>query len=292
MTAIRELTDERPHDMPPGGWRLGVIGDPVAHSRSPAMQNATLAALGIDGTYEAWQTEAAGLAARVASLRAPDVLGANVTVPHKQAVVALLDAMTPLAARVGAVNTIVRRGGELIGDNTDVYGFTTALAAVTGDLTGRTAIILGAGGASRAVIIGLEQLGLGRIVVANRNVWRARDLIAELGTTSATATGLDDTTLIETLSTAAVVVNATALGWHTGETPIPPTLLDALPDDTHVTDLTYRDTDLLRAARARGLSASDGLEMLILQGARALQRWSGLEPPVAVMRHAALAARN
>lgn len=256
------------------------------------MQNAALRQLGITGLYDRWQTDAADVAERVAELRAPDILGANVTVPHKQAVIPALDAVSPLARRVGAVNTIVRHDGRLVGDNTDVYGFVTALATVTGDLAGRTALILGAGGASRAVVIGLEQLGLGRIVVANRNVERARTLIEELHCPAATAIGMDKAALTDVLATATVVVNATALGWHPGETPIPLDLLAALPGDAHVTDLTYRDTDLLIAARQRGLTASDGLEMLILQGARALQLWTGREPPVATMRAAARAARG
>ena len=293
MTHILDLPGERTLGAaPPSGWRLGLIGDPVAHSLSPAMQNAALRELGIAGTYERWQTAASEVDHRVAGLRAPDILGANVTVPHKQAVMPGLDAVTPLAARVGAVNTVVPHDGHLLGDNTDVYGFVTALGAVTGSLAGQTALILGAGGASRAVVIGLEQLGIGRIVVANRNVDRARTLIDELDCPVATATGMDEATLSGVLASAAVVVNATALGWHAGETPIPLTLLGVLPNDAHVTDLTYRDTDLLIAARERGLSASDGLEMLILQGARALQLWTGLEPPVSVMRTAAMEARG
>lgn len=293
MTAVVEPGRERTRLAPPaGGWRLGLIGDPVAHSLSPAMQNAALTALGVPGRYERWKTNAEAIPARVASLRGPDVLGANVTVPHKLAVIAHLDGLTPLARQVGAVNTIVRDGDRLFGDNTDVYGFTTALAAVTGDLRGRTALILGAGGASRAVVVGLERLGLGRIVIANRKVDRASALIEELGCQTGTAIGLDGDALIETLGTAAVVVNATALGWNPGETPIPLELLGALPDDAHVTDLTYRETDLLTAALARGLSASDGLEMLILQGAQALHLWTGLDAPVDVMRLAAVAARG
>ncbi len=295
MTAVDELAPDRPRAATPvGGWRLGLIGDPVAHSLSPAMHNAGLRSLDIPGHYERWRTDANTLEERIASLRAPDILGANVTVPHKQTVIAHLDAITPLADRVGAVNTIVRDGDRLIGDNTDVYGFTTALSGVTGDLRGGTALVLGAGGASRAVVIGLEQLGLGRIVVANRSVGRAGRLIDELDCRTAAAIGLDrdDDDLIDILATAAVLVNATALGWHAGETPIRLDLLDALPDDAHVTDLTYRETDLLAAARARGLSASDGLEMLVLQGARALHLWTGRDAPVAVMRDAAVAARG
>ncbi len=293
MTLPVDLAKDRARPEPPaGGWRLGLIGDPVAHSLSPAMQNAGLAALGITGRYDAWQTDVDAIPDRITSLRSPEILGANVTVPHKQAVMAQLDSLTPLARQVGAVNTIVRDGDRLIGDNTDVYGFMTALTAVTGDLAGRTALILGAGGASRAVVVGLERLGLGRIVIANRNVDRASALIEDLDCRVASVIGLGDEAVIETLASAAVVVNATALGWHPGETPIPLDLLAALPDDAHVTDLTYRETDLLAAARARGLSASDGLEMLILQGARALHLWTGRDAPVAVMRAAAVATRG
>lgn len=293
MTSVVELGHDRLRlESPAGGWRLGLIGNPVAHSLSPAMQNAGLAALGIPGRYEGWQTDADAIPGRLASLWTPDILGANVTVPYKQAVIAHLDGITPLARQVGAVNTIVRDGERLIGDNTDVFGFTTALSSVTGELAGRTALILGAGGASRAVVIGLERLGLGRIVIANRSVDRAAALIDEIGCQVGSAIGLNGDALVETLATAAVVVNATALGWHPSETPIPLDILAALPDDAHVTDLTYQETALLTAARSRGLSASDGLEMLILQGARALHLWTGREAPVDAMRTAAVAARG
>jgi shikimate dehydrogenase len=277
---------------PSGGWRLGIIGDPVDHSLSPALQGAALTGTGVAGAYERWPTAAADLAARVASVRALDVLGANVTVPHKEAVVGLLDGITPLAARVGAVNTLVRRGDRLLGDNTDVFGFVGALAHHVPDLPGRTVVILGAGGASRAVLVGLESMGAARIVVANRDVDRARRLIADLHCDAAVAVPAGGAELAGALGEAAVLVNATALGWHPGETPLGDDLLALLPPGAHVTDLTYRDTDLLGAARARGLASSDGLEMLVLQGAAAFRRWTGLEPPVDAMRAAAVAARG
>lgn len=296
MTAVHDLDGGPVPSLgkaPDAGWRLGLIGGPaIAHSISPPMQEAALRDLGIPGTYARWQTEPADLAERVASLRSPGVLGANVTVPYKEAVLSSLDAVTPLVARAGAANTIVRRGDRLVGDNTDVYGFTEALRPHTGDLARQTAIVLGAGGASRAVIIGLEALGAARIVIANRNVDRARALIADLDATTSKAIPLTGPELDATLAEAAVLVNATALGWNAGEWPIPAESLARLPNDAHVTDLTYRDTDLLLAARARGLGTSDGLEMLILQGARALWRWTGIDPPVNVMRATAVAARE
>ena len=275
---------------PEGGWQLGLIGNPVAHSLSPAMQNAGLRALGIAGQYVGWRTDDDEVAARVETLRDHRVLGANVTVPHKQAVIGHLDGITALAARVGAVNTIIPTSDGLIGDNTDVYGFTTALAAVSGDLSSKTAVVLGAGGASRAVVLGLEAMGLGRVLVANRNQARASDLIYALRVERASTLPLEPASLRAAFADAAVVVNTTALGWHPGEIPIAPDLLGSLPDDAHVTDLTYRDTELLGAARRRGLSTSDGLEMLIQQGARSLERWTGRIAPVAIMRDAAVAA--
>ena len=277
---------------PEGGWRLGLIGNPVAHSLSPAMHNAALRVLGIAGQYVGWPTEDDDVAARAAALRDGRVLGANVTVPHKRAITAYLDSVTALAARVGAVNTIIPTSVGLVGDNTDVYGFMAALAVACGDLAGKTAVVLGAGGASRAVVVGLEAMGLSRVLIANRNPVRAEDLIQTLQAERATALPLEPAALRRAFAQTAVVVNTTALGWHPGEIPIAPELLDHLPGDAHVTDLTYRDTDLLQAARDRGLGTSDGLEMLVLQGARSLERWTGLAAPVGVMRDAALAARS
>ncbi|HEV2527337.1 MAG TPA: shikimate dehydrogenase [Thermomicrobiales bacterium] len=281
-----------PGEPPATGWRLGLIGDPVDHSLSPALQGAGLRELGLHGTYERWQTAAGAIPDRVTSIRLPGFLGANVTVPHKEAVIAHLDGITPLAARVGAVNTIVRRDERLIGDNSDVAGFTGALAQHTGPLDGRTAVVLGAGGASRAVLVGLERLGAERILVANRTVARADELIRDLECRSATSIPLTQAALVDVLPRTTVLVNATAIGWHAGELPLDAELLDTLPADAHVTDLTYRDTDLLLAARGRGLATSDGLEMLVLQGSEALRRWSGQEPPVDAMRAAAIAARG
>ncbi|HEX5499322.1 MAG TPA: shikimate dehydrogenase, partial [Thermomicrobiales bacterium] len=124
--------------------RLGVIGDPVAHSLSPALHQPALDALGIPATFERWHTVAADLPARIAGLRAADALGASVTVPHKVAVMALVDEVAPTAARAGAVNTVVNRDGRLLGDNTDIYGFATALAEMCPDVATRPALLLGA----------------------------------------------------------------------------------------------------------------------------------------------------
>ena len=272
--------------------RLGLIGDPVGHSLSPAIQGAALAALGLDATYELWHTPAAALPDRLASLRAPDILGANVTVPHKVAVMEHLDEVTPLARRAGAVNTIVHRDGRLRGDNTDVHGFATSLAAVCPDAGDRPALVLGAGGAARAVVLALEGMGSALIAIANRDRARAKRLAAELAPTSCRVVAVDDAALRRELTHTALLVNATSLGWYPGERPLPRALLADLPRDIVVVDLTYRDTDLLVAARARGLRTLDGLPMLVHQGARALELWTDRAAPIPVMLDAAVRARD
>ncbi len=251
------------------------------------MQQPALDALGIDAIYERWETPLAELGERIASLRAPEMLGANVTVPHKQAVMPLLDEISPLALKVGAVNTIINRNGRLHGDNTDVYGFVTSLSEAIADLSGAEAIILGAGGASRAVVLGLHELGFTRISLVNRNLDRAAQLRDDLGVPGVEIAAAPD----DLLATARVLINATSLGWHAGEMPIEAALLERLPAQALVMDLTYRETDLLIAADARDRQTLDGLGMLVYQGVLAFERFTGQKPPVDVMWAAALQAR-
>jgi shikimate dehydrogenase len=277
--------------MSKGRYRVGVIGDPVAHSISPAMQQPALDALGIPATFELWPTPAEELPARIASLRAPDILGANVTVPHKLAVMEHIDEITPLARRAGAVNVVVNRGGRLSGDNTDVHGFAVSLETACPNAGVRPTLVLGAGGAARAVVLALEAMGVTSIAMANRNVERASRLAADLAPTLLRVLGTDERSLVPEVRRAATLVNATSLGWHRGEMPLPVDLLPLLPRNAIVVDLTYRDTDLLIAARARGLATLDGLAMLVYQGARAFELWTEQEAPVAVMMEAAQRAR-
>jgi shikimate dehydrogenase len=265
---------------------LGIIGDPVAHSISPAMQQPALDALGINARYERWHTTAQELPDRIASLRGDDMLGANVTVPHKQAVMALVDDVTPLARAAGAVNTITNQGGRLTGDNTDVHGFATSLLETCPDAGTRSAVILGAGGAARAVVLALREAGVERITLINRSIARAEQLRDDLGVSLNIAATPDDM-----LSNAGILINATSVGWHHGEIPIEPTLLNTLPDRALVVDLTYRDTDLLDASRDRGFATLDGLGMLVHQGARAFERFTGQSAPLDVLWNAARAAR-
>lgn len=270
----------------PAVKRLGIIGDPVEHSISPAMQQPALDALGLPVRYERWHTPLEELPRRIESLRAADVLGANVTVPHKQAVISLIDETTGLARAAGAVNTIINRNGRLIGDNTDVYGFRTSLLETIPDASSRIAVILGAGGASRAVVLALHEIGVPKVIIVNRSRDRAEQLVADLGSTAEVATAPDDV-----LRDAGILINATSLGWHRNEMPIEAALLERLPTGALVADLTYRDTDLIDVARALGLPTLDGLGMLVHQGVLAFERFTGRTPPVEIMWSAARSAR-
>jgi shikimate dehydrogenase len=203
-----------------------------------------------------------------------------------------LDEVSGLARRAGAVNTIIPRDGRLTGDNTDVYGFSKALIEACADAASRRVLVLGAGGAARGVVLALQDLGVEAITIANRHQERAAELVAELASGSIATIDMDGRTLAEALFETRILINATPLGWRPGEIPIDPILLEALPEDALVADLTYRDTDLLREARSRALPTMDGLPMLVYQGARSLELWTGREAPVALMMDAALQARS
>jgi shikimate dehydrogenase len=268
----------------------GVIGDPVSHSRSPALHNAAFSHLGIAARYELWPTAAAHLSERIASLRAPHILGANVTLPHKLAVLALLDQLDADAEAIGAVNTIVREAdGSLTGVNTDAPAFLESLREDAGyDPAGQSVAILGASGAARAAAVALAGAGVARLVVVNRTLERAEEL---LGDVLAGATGdpllfamaLGDAALIEMLAESSLIVNATSLGWRADETPLPAELI---PRGALVYDMVYRPTRLLYDAAARGARPIDGAGMFVRQAARAFARWTGRPAPLEAMRAA------
>jgi shikimate dehydrogenase len=264
--------------------QAALIGNPVEHSLSPHMQNAALRALGIDATYELWHTEMDDLPARVARLREPQMLGGNVTVPHKQAVMSLVDELTDTARRIGAVNTVIPDEGGLLGDNTDAFGFRRSLEERFGPIPVTTVVVLGAGGASRAVVVALQEMGARSIILANRTPARADALAAEIGA----ATVPWDDAPGAVFPEADLLVNATSLGWH-DELPVAADALTRLRPSAIVMDLTYRETAFLRAAEQSGHRTIDGLGMLVHQGARALTLWTGREAPVDVMRDAVVA---
>ena len=272
-------------------YRVGVIGDPVAHSLSPALHQPALDLMQIPATYERWHTPTEQLTARVESLRAADVLGANVTVPHKVAVMALVDEVSSAAKRAGAVNTIVNRNGRLYGDNTDIHGFQVALEDLLGEMQARNAVVLGAGGAARAAVLALEAMNVSQICVVNRDAERARRLQDDLVPAPVEVVEAGGAWLGEHLPEVDVLVNATSLGWKPDETPLDARFLDYLPSSAVVFDMTYRETPLLRAATERGLRSTDGLAMLVHQGAHAFSLLTGQPAPVDLMLDAAREAQ-
>lgn len=272
---------------------LGVLGHPVGHSLSPAMHNAAIDALGLDWVYLALPVPAEGLATVVQGLEAIGCRGLNVTIPHKQAVAGLCRRLSPLAERVGAVNTLVPlEGGGWLGTNTDVEGFLTPLRGQSWQ--GRQALVLGNGGSARAVVAALVELELDTITVVGR---RPEALAAFAADCSSWAPRLGTCTLdrpLEPLLAAAdLVVNTTPVGMNSDQCPLSPGQLAVLRPMATVYDLIYvpRPTQLLRQAAARGCSTIDGLTMLVHQGAASLRLWSGRsDVPVAAMAAAAEAA--
>jgi shikimate dehydrogenase len=276
--------------------RAGVIGYPVRHSISPVFQQAAFDDLGIDARYEHWETPPEQLERQVASLRGPDVLGANVTIPHKQAIVPLLDRIDESAAAVGAVNTVVNEAGRLTGLNTDVIGLRTSLDALGVEIGNGSAVVVGAGGSARAAVYMLLQAGCPEIAVANRTVSRAQELVASLRDraparqASLRAMGYDGPALAEALRGCSLVLNCTSIGMQgTGMESEAPVDVDRISPEAFVYDLVYipAETEFVRQARARRMKAANGLGMLIQQGAAAFRLWTGQAPSVAVMERAA-----
>lgn len=248
-----------------------VIGDPIVQSKSPLIHKFWLAKLGIEGDYRVTRVAADELPAFLATRRAdPDWRGCNLTMPLKETAISLVDADDGKASRLGALNTIEPRGGMLIGRNTDLDGMIEALALAR--VQGRTAAVVGAGGAARAVCLALAMSSF-EMVVLNRDVDRARRTVAALGI-EAEATGLD-----RPLPPVDLLVNASALGM-TGH-PAFAFPLDPLPPGSAVIDIVTSpvETELLRAARARGLRTVDGLAMLIGQAAAAFRFFFGRPAP-------------
>jgi len=290
---------------------VGLIGEPVAHSYSPRFQQAAFDALNIAARYELWQTSTGELAARVASLLAPNYLGANVTIPHKEAVLSLLDVVDPLATRIGAVNTIVQRDEYLYGYNTDAPALLRVLAengigkegagneqwGNIVSLKGHTAVLLGAGGAARGAAFALVEAGVKRLIIVNRTLERAQRLAADVqqGRDCQVFSLNDPDYLIP--HPRSIIINATSVGMHRADgneesaedaVPLPARILERFNADTFVLDMVYHpaETRLLIQSRILGLRAVNGLSMLLHQGALAFTLWTRQPAPLAVMRAA------
>jgi shikimate dehydrogenase len=262
--------------------RAFVVGHPIGHSRSPLIHGHWLHEHGIAGSYERIDVSPEAFPAFLASLRENGFAGGNVTIPHKEAAFRLVESLTPRAEKIGAVNTLFFDGSErLCGDNTDAPGFIAHLDQTLGsDWTERgagTALVLGAGGAARAIVVGLLERGLSRIRVANRTLDRAEALVALDPARVEAVSWLD---LPAALAHTGLLVNTTSLGM-VGHPPLVLDLFD-LARDAAVADIVYAplETPLLAAARARGLSAVDGLGMLLHQAVPGFARWFRVTPSV------------
>jgi shikimate dehydrogenase len=277
---------------------LGIIGFPIGHSISPVFQQAALDHCGIEATYQAWEVSPDQVGDFVSGLRRAEVMGINVTVPHKESVIPYLDEVDEWATGAGAVNTVVNLGGRLIGHNTDGHGFLRALREGGGFLPrGRRVLILGAGGAARGVVLALVREGIGQLLVANRTLARA-EALAQL----ARARGIPAQAIPwswHELSLAAVeahlIVNCTTIGMAHGPDPAgTPLLLHQIPPTSLVYDLVYNplETPLLRAAARAGAGVLGGIQMLVYQGAASFEMWTGKTAPVPVMLEAATRAMS
>lgn len=272
---------------------LGVIGHPVEHSLSPVMHNAAIAQLGIDYVYLPFPIKPEDLHTAVQGFAAIGVVGFSVTIPHKQAILRFLSAVEPIAQAVGAVNTVVNKNNSLIGTNTDVEGFLAPLQTHQQDWSQKVAVILGNGGAARAVVAGCAKLGCAEIHVVGRNVHRLREF-SQSWENSPLQVNLNVhkwDELPRLIPQADLLVNTTPIGMYpkVDESPLSAAEMANLSSQAIAYDLIYtpNPTKFLQQAQQVGATAIDGLEMLVQQGAAALKIWLQRESvPVDVMRQA------
>ena len=267
----------------------GVFGDPIAHTLSPLMQNATFREYGVEAVYVPFHVRPCDLPEAVAGIRALDVAGVNVTVPHKEKILPLLDQVDGTARLIGAVNTVVNQDGHLIGYNTDASGF---IRSVQHELQfapqHSKVLLLGAGGASRAVAVALAEHRVAQLIIANRTVQRAEHLVGELrehfSAVDFTATGYHDACFRESLADVDLVINATSVGLRGEDISFLP--LENIKGGTLIYDMLYSlsETALIKKAKAFDLPAADGLGMLSAQGEDAFYLWTGIRPATGFMR--------
>lgn len=272
---------------------LGIIGDPVEHSLSPVMHNAAIAHLNLDYIYVPFPVKPTDLATALAGFEAVGVVGFNATIPHKQAIIPLLQEVSPLARSVGAVNTVWRTPTGWAGTNTDVEGFLAPLLSIPRQWHQIKAVVLGTGGAARAVVAGCAQLGCQEIIIVGRNQEKVAAFVASwaLSPLPVTITPHNWEELPQILPQAGLLVNCTPVGMHPhiDASPVSADLIQLLPPEAIVYDLIYTPcpTQFLQLAQEVGTTTIDGLEMLVCQGAAGLKIWLQRETvPVTVMRDA------
>jgi len=262
----------------------GLIGDPVEHSYSPRMMNAAFSSMNLDARYLTFQVKAEGISEAIAGIRALNFAGVNVTVPHKSSVIPYLDEVTPIAKKIGSVNTIRNIKGHLTGTNTDFTGFIRSLKTLNFYPKNKTIALLGSGGSARALLAGLSDAGAFRVIVHNRTNERAEKLVSEFSQyfpqTKLEAVSLQ--TIQETPLD--LLVNTTTVGMFSSDIPAD---LKECRKISLLVDIIYspRQTSLLKQAEELGITAVNGLGMLLYQGCDAFTFWTGKEAPQEVMRN-------
>ena len=269
---------------------VGIIGDPIKHSRSPLIHNAAIAALGLDYVYVPFHVQPDSLGAAIEGFKATNVGGINVTIPHKQNAMSYLDEISREATLIGAVNTLIFKEGVIIGENTDAPGFLQAMQEDGLDVPqGGAAVVIGAGGSARAIVVTLALAGVRTICIANRTVSRAVALATDLSEKTGISIygiGLDDSKLPHAVGTSQLIVNTASTSMDVSH----PLLIDPewLEPQSIVYDIVYTppETRLLQAAAEKDCHTIGGLGMLVHQGAIAFEKWTGVNPPVEIMRQA------
>jgi len=261
-----------------------IIGDPVHHSLSPGMQNAAFNALGLNCTYIAFRVPAGELEASIQSLRSIKIAGFNVTIPHKVSVMKYLDELDATAKKVGAVNTVNSIEDVFRGYNTDMHGFIEPLRRRKVDFGGMSVLLLGAGGAARAVVAALsEEKGVTKVVIANRDQKKAGELARAGENLGLKCEPLSFDKVVLVSPEADLIVNATSIGLSNEPSPVSS---DHIKKGSIVYDIVYRPvvTDLIEQAKMAQASVVYGYEMLLEQGAKAFEIWTGLDAPREVMK--------
>ncbi len=269
---------------------VGIIGDPITHSRSPQIHNAAIDALGLHYVYVPFHVQPDDLGAAIEGFKAANVVGINVTIPHKQNVMPYLDEISREATLIGAVNTLIFKDGAISGENTDAPGFLQAMEEEGLDVPqGGSVVVIGAGGSARAIVVALALAGVQTICITNRTVSRAVALATDLSEKTGVSIygiGLDDSKLSDAVGTSQLIVNTASTSMDV----LHPLLIDPewLEPQSIVYDIVYTppETRLLRAAAEKDCHTIGGLGMLVHQGAIAFERWTGVNPPVEIMRQA------
>jgi shikimate dehydrogenase len=277
---------------------FGVIGHPIGHSKSPIFQQSALDHCGLVVTFQTWDIAPEDLSAKVDSFRIPEFMGCCVTLPHKQAIMPMLDRLAATAEAVGAVNWVIHENGKLVGHNTDAPGFLRALSESAGfDTQGASAVVFGSGGAARAIVYALKTGGAASVSIANRTVEKAQALASEMteGKFRPVAVGLDATALADVVPYANLLVNTTSMGMEGGPAPLgTPVTAELISAEATCYDAVYAPpmTPFLNEAERAGATPAGGISMLVFQGVVGFELATGKKAPVDEMFAALAAARQ